>query len=179
MHVVSFECAQRPPVANVKVGLFSYNSYSAFAKLWSLEGIPHIMVPCEAALTPNWNFDQGVHARDMQVSRDVPTSLSRYTTYMPALNRAGWYKFFFLEAMHAPDDIGAFVSALCADTYKPGVLQHPDLNKRDRTEMAGLQARAAAIKTFAMQRVCEETRTAMAADPDVSSRHTYVGAGSW
>ena len=29
-----------------------------------------------------------------------------YTTYMPALNRAGWYKFFFLEMMHAPEDIG-------------------------------------------------------------------------
>ncbi|PZC96593.1 PAT1 multi-domain protein [Pyrenophora tritici-repentis] len=158
--------------------LFSYKSYSAFAKLWSLEGIPHMMVPCEAALAPNWNFDQDMHARDMQVCQNPPTSYSRYPTYMPALNRAGWYKFFFLEMMHAPDDIEALVPALCADTYKPGVLQHPDLNKRDRTDMGGLQARAAAVKTFAMQRVCEETKAAMAEDPDVSPGHRHAGMGS-
>ncbi|RMZ71361.1 BDH1-stereospecific (2R 3R)-23-butanediol dehydrogenase [Pyrenophora seminiperda CCB06] len=155
--------------------LFSYNSYSAFAKLWSLEGIPHMMVPCEAALAPNWKFDQGMHAREIQVSQDPPTSFSRYATYMPALNRAGWYKFFFLEMMHAPDDLEALVPALCADTYKPGV-QHPDIHKRDRTEMGGLQSRAAAIKTFAMQRVCEETKATMTEDPN---GRTHTGAGSW
>ena len=163
----------------MKADVFSYNSYSAFAKLWSLEGIPHMMVPCEASLTPNWKFDQDMHAGDVQVCQKAPTSLSRYTTYMPALNRAGWYKFFFLEMLHAPADIEALVPALCADTYKPGVLQHPDLNKRDRTDLGGLQARAAAIKTFAMQRVCEETKAVMAEEAHVGSGHTHAGAGSW
>ncbi|KAI4954033.1 hypothetical protein J4E91_001742 [Alternaria rosae] len=155
--------------------LFSYRSYSAFAKLWSLEGIPHIMVPCQSNLTPNWNFNQHSHAEDAKVIADVPTPMSTYTAYMPALNRAGWYKFFFLEMMHAPEDIGDLM-ALCADTYKPGVLNHPDLNKRDKTEMPALQARAAEIQTFAIGRVCEETKAAMAVDPDVLPAHTHSTA---
>jgi hypothetical protein len=102
--------------------------------------------------------------------------MTTYTTYMPALNRAGWYKFFFLEMMHAPEDIGDLVPALCADTYKPGVLNHPDLDKRDRTELPGLQARAAEIQTYAIGRVCEETKVAMAVDPDVPVAHTHPTA---
>ncbi|KAF1940058.1 hypothetical protein EJ02DRAFT_456331 [Clathrospora elynae] len=143
--------------------LFSYKSYSAFAKLWSLEGIPHIMVPCQPALTPNWHFNQHSHAQDLKVISESPTPMSTYATYMPALNRPGWYKFLFLEMMHTPEDIGDLI-ALCADTYKPGVLNHPDLNKRDKTQMPVLQARAAAIQTYAIGRVCEETKTAMMVD---------------
>lgn len=87
---------------------------------------------------------------------------------MPALNRAGWYKLFFLEVMHAPDDTGNLIAVLCADTYKPGVLHHADLSKRDKSEVPALQARAAAIQTYAMGRVCEETKAAMAADAEVA-----------
>ena len=130
--------------------------------MWSLEGIPHIMVPCQHALSPNWNFNQYSHAQDVKVTADPPMPTSTYATYMPALNRAGWYKFFFLKMMHAPEDIGDLLPALCTDTYKPGVLNHPELSKRDKTEPPALQARAAAIETYAMRRVCEETKSAMA-----------------
>jgi hypothetical protein len=132
-----------------------------------------MMVPCQPMLTPNWTFNQHSHAQDLKVISDPPTSMSIYATYMPALNRAGWYKFFFLEIMHAPEDIGDLIPVLCADTYKPGVLNHPDLNKRDRTALPALQARAAEIQTYAIGRVCEETKTAMAVDPDVPLAHTY------
>ena len=95
---------------------------------------------------------------------EPPTSVSGYTTYTPALNRAGWYKYFFLEMMHAPDEIGDVIVALCADTYKPGILNHPDLNRRDRALNPALQARAAEIQRLAIARVCEETKAAMTAD---------------
>ncbi|KAG9191330.1 hypothetical protein G6011_09418 [Alternaria panax] len=156
--------------------LFSYRSYSAFAKMWSLEGIPHIMVPCQSDLAPNWNFSQHTHAQEVKVRSEVPTPVSTYTTYMPALNRAGWYKFFFLEVMHAPEDIGDLIPALCADTYRPGVLNQPDLNKRDKSGIPGLQMRAAEIQTYAIGRVCEETKVAMAADPNVALAHTHPTA---
>ena len=151
----------------MKSGLFSYRSYSAFAKLWSLEGIPHMMVPCQPDLAPNWNFNQHSHAQDVKVKGQVPTATTAYTTYMPALNRAGWYKFFFLEVTHAPEDIDDLIPALCADTYKPGMLNQPDLDKRDKTDVPALRARAAEIQTYAIGRVCEETKVAMA----VAGRH--------
>ena len=100
--------------------------------------------------------------------------MTNYATYMPALNRAGWYKFFFLEVMHAPEETGDRIPVLCADTYKPGVLNHPDVNKRDKSEFPALQARAAAIQTYAIGRVCEETKAAMAVDPALA--HTQPGA---
>ncbi|KAL1797976.1 hypothetical protein ACET3X_004582 [Alternaria dauci] len=152
--------------------LFSYRSYSAFAKMWSLEGIPHMMVPCQPDLAPKWNFNQHSHAQEVKVKGEVPTAMTGYTTYMPALNRAGWYKFFFLEMMHAPEDIDDLIPAHCADWYKPGVLNHPDLDKRDKTDVPALRARAAELETYAVRRVCEETKVAMAVDADVSGAHT-------
>jgi hypothetical protein len=119
------------------------------------------MVPVQPALTPLWHFNQHSHAQDLKV---VAEPSSTYAIYVPALNRAGWYKFFFLEAMHGPDDIYKLLPALCADTYKPGVLIHPDLNKRDRTEMPALQARAAQLQSYAIKRVLDEAKAAMARD---------------
>lgn len=158
--------------------IFSYKSYSAFGKLWSLEGIPHVMVPCEPSLTPNWNFNQHSHAPDLKLAAEAPTPMTMYPTYMPALNRAGWYKFLFLQLLESPHEIGDLMPALCSETYKPGVLNHPDLNKRDKSEMPALQAKAAGIHKYSIGRVCEETKTAMAVDPDVPLSHTHPAAGS-
>ena len=141
--------------------LFSYDSYSAFAKLWSLEGIPHILVPCLPALAPNWNFNQHSHAQDLRISHDAPTATSTYASYMPALNRAGWYKFYFLEVMHSPEESGHLIPTLCGDTYRPGILNHPDLKKRDPTELVELRAQAAAVQNASIARVCEETKALM------------------
>lgn len=147
--------------------LFSYNSYNALAKLWTLEGVPHVMVPCQFSLMPVWNFDQHSHVHDLKVPTQNLAQVGSGTTYMPALNRVGWYKFFFLETMHAPNDVHELMVKFCSDTYKPGVLQHPDFNKRDRSENTRLQARAGEIQTYAIARVCDETKLDMAADPDV------------
>jgi hypothetical protein len=122
------------------------------------------MVPVQSSLTPVWNFNQHSHAQDLKVIAEPPSASSTYTTYIPALNRAGWYKYFFLEAIHGPDDIYKLLPALCADVYKPGVMNHPDLNKRDRTEMPALQARAAQIQSYAIKRVLDEAKAAMARD---------------
>ena len=142
--------------------LFSYNSYNAFARLWTLQGIPHIMVPCHPSLTPIWNFNQHSHAQELKVSTmSVPAAT--YATYMPALNRAGWYKFFFLEILHGPDNVNKLMPALCSEAYKPGVLHQPDLTKRDKAEVPALQLRAAEIQAAAINQVCNETKAAMQA----------------
>ncbi|KAF2632896.1 hypothetical protein BU25DRAFT_85423 [Macroventuria anomochaeta] len=143
--------------------LFSYNSYSAFGKMWSLQGIPHVMVPCQPSLTPIWNFNQHSHAHELKLS-PVQTNAATYATYMPALNRAGWYMFFFLEMMHGPDNINKLMPAFCSETYKPGVLHHPDLTKRDKAEAPALQARAAEIQTTAINQVCNETKATILAE---------------
>jgi hypothetical protein len=147
--------------ANVSAVLFSYDNYTALARMWSLEGVPHIMVPIQPSLTPVWNFIQHSHGQDVKVVMEQP---SGYATYMPALNRAGWYKFFFLEAMHGPDDMCKLLAVLCADSYKPGVLNHPDVNRRDRSSIPALETRAAAIQSHAIERVCREAKAAMAQD---------------
>lgn len=144
------------------IQLFSYNSYSAFGKLWSLQDIPHVMVPSQPSLTPIWNFNIHSHAHELKLSR---TQAAVHASYVPALNRAGWYKFFFLEMMHGSDNINKLMPALCHETYKPGVLHHPDLYKRERAEAPALQARAAEIQKMAINQVCNETKAAMLADP--------------
>lgn len=89
------------------------------------------------------------------------TNPAPHATYMPALNRAGWYKFFFLEMLHGPNNINKLIPVLCPEAYKPGVLHHPDLAKRDKAEAPGLQSRAADIQAAAINQVCEETKAAM------------------
>ncbi|KAF2997153.1 hypothetical protein E8E13_005330 [Curvularia kusanoi] len=143
--------------------VFSYNSYSAFAKLWSLQGIPHVLVPCQPSLAPIWNFNQHSHAHELKLSA-VPTHVTTHTAYIPALNRAGWYKFFFLEMMHGPDNINKLMPALCLETYKPGILHHPELTKRDKAEAPTLQARAAEIQATVINQVCTEIKAMMLAD---------------
>jgi hypothetical protein len=136
------------------------------------------MVPMQPNLAPMWNFDQHAHGQHVKVIMEPPTLSSPYATYVPALNKAGWYKFFFLEIAHAPDDIGKLIPALCADTHKPGVLNHPDLNKRDRSEIPALQARAGEIQNTAIKRVCDETRNAMMLDKSHSATATTPAATS-
>jgi hypothetical protein len=145
-------------LANDAKELFSHDNYTALGRMWSLEGIPHLMVPVQPSLNPVWNFNQHSHAQDLKV---VAAPQLAYATYMPALNRAGWYKFFFLEMIAGSDDVGKLLSTLCADTYKPGVLNHPDLNKRDRSDIPTLQARAAEVQSVAIRRVCEEAKAMM------------------
>lgn len=122
------------------------------------------MVPVQPNLAPIWNFSQQTNSQDVKVISEAPSANATYATYIPALNRAGWYKFFFLEMMQGPSNIGQLLSTLCPDTYKPGVLNHPDLSKRDRAEIPALQARAAEIQAVAIKRVCDETRAAMSRD---------------
>ncbi|KAL1594190.1 hypothetical protein SLS59_008812 [Nothophoma quercina] len=85
----------------------------------------------------------------------VPAHGRSYATYMPALNRAGWYKFFFLEMMHGPDNINKLMPALCSETYNPEVLHHPNLATRDKAEAPALQARAAEIQTTTINQAAD------------------------
>jgi hypothetical protein len=141
-----------------KTELFSHNNYNALARMWSLEGIPHVLVPVQASLAPIWHFNQHSHAQELMIVSELQSTPA---TYMPALNRAGWYKYFFLEMIHGPDEIGKLLSTLCADTYKPGVLNQPDLNRRDRSSIPALQQRAAQIQSMAIKYVCDEAKHAM------------------
>lgn len=118
------------------------------------------MVPCQATLAPIWSFSKQTHEQHVRVSE---SSAASQTSYVPALNRAGWYKFLFVEAMRAADSLGEAVAAVCADSYQAGVAGHPDLNKLDRTVDPALRARAGELRGYAIAQACEETRAAMAA----------------
>ncbi|KAF2190148.1 hypothetical protein K469DRAFT_24392 [Zopfia rhizophila CBS 207.26] len=133
--------------------LFSYGSFSAFARLWNLEGIPHMMVPCQPNLTPSWLSQPQSNPQSFKIAPELPPATSTYTEYMPALNRAGWYKYLFLELVGEPEMLEKMVAIFCADTYKPGFLQHPDLQKRDKDEPGALAARANSLRTGAIARV--------------------------
>lgn len=77
-------------------------------------------------------------------------------TYMPALNRAGWYKYLFMDLVHHAEQLDKVLNTLCADTYNPKILNQPDLEKRDKNEPPGVVARAEAICTAAINRVYQE-----------------------
>lgn len=95
-----------------------------------------------------------------------------YPSYLPALNRAGWYKHFFLEMTVEPEGLDKMMAAFCSDTYKPSVLNQPDLQKRDRSELKGLSGRASAIRNAAMTRVCQEAAKAMQAAREAGEKDT-------
>lgn len=146
--------------------LFTYNNYHAFAHAWSIRSVPHILVPTTPKLMPIWNFDKNAHLDAVKVSVESLIDGSPNTSYMPALNRAGWYKLFFADVTRDPSLIDRLIPVLCADTYKPGVLNHPDLTKRDRSEIPGQQVRAAEVQKHAVMRACEDARNAMTLDPN-------------
>lgn len=114
------------------------------------------MVPIQPSLTPTWNFQTQIHAQEMRIREESELATVSYPSYMPALNRAGWYKYLFLNVLHQPDELEKMLNAFCTDTYKPNILNQPDIQKRDRNEPAGLVSRATAISTMAVSRVCEE-----------------------
>lgn len=156
--------------------LFAHDSYSAFSRIWSLEGVPHMMVPIQPSLMPTWNFQQQIHAQEMKIQEESALASVTYPTYMPALNRAGWYKYFFLNVLHQPEELDRMLQAFCADTYKPSILNQPDVHKRDRNESAGLVSRATAISTGAVSRVCQEVVKKMQGTlPQDASRHGGPG----
>lgn len=136
--------------------LFAHDSYGAFGKMWSLQGVPHILVPCQPELMPTWNFQQQVHSQDLKVQEETALATASYPSYMPALNRAGWYKYCFLNWLHQAEDLEKMLSAFCADSYNPGIFNQPDLQKRDKNESPSLVSRATAISTTAVSRVCQE-----------------------
>ncbi|KAL5119943.1 hypothetical protein ACEQ8H_002041 [Pleosporales sp. CAS-2024a] len=137
--------------------VFRFNNYQAFARLWSLEGIPHMMVPVQASLSPIWNFRADLHAREFMAVDQVQTGAGGY---MPALNRAGWYRYFFLEMLHGPEEISRLLPALCADRYE-AALEQAEVARGDGGGMAALQAKAARLQTMAIRVVCEEAKQAM------------------
>jgi hypothetical protein len=112
------------------------------------------MVPGEAALTPVWTFQQQSDSQAMAIPA-VFSSTASYPGYMPALNRAGFYKYFFLEVLIEAEWLDKTVSSLCGEAYKPGILNQPDLQKRDRTELPALTARARTSRQV-LARVFEE-----------------------
>ncbi|CAI6341252.1 unnamed protein product [Periconia digitata] len=142
--------------------VFAYDSYKGFAKLWSLEGIPHVMVPCQALLTPLWNFQPQTHSEAMKVPMGMVLGDVVETTYVAAINRAGFYKYFFLEMMHEPESLEAMLSKLCAETYNPSMLNQPDVQKRDRSNtLPGVAAQAATIRSACVSVVTKETSALM------------------
>lgn len=151
--------------------IFEYNSYTAFTRTWTKKSIPHVLVPTTPTLMPSWNFQAQTQADEMRIPLEPPADNTPYPTYFPALNRAGWYKFLFLDLVAQPESLEKLLSTLCGDTYKPGVLNQPDLAKRDRAPVPALTARAKLIQDHA-NRVAEEIAA------EIQNQKTQVQGGN-
>ena len=138
-----------------------------------------MMVPIQPSLMPTWNFQTQIHAQELKIQDDSGLATVSYPTYMPALNRAGWYKYLFINVLHQPEELEKMLNTFCADTYKPNILNHPDIQKRDKNEPVGLVSRATAISTMAVSRVCEEVVAHMqgASRQEEGSRQVGAPAG--
>ncbi|KAF2731146.1 hypothetical protein EJ04DRAFT_16593 [Polyplosphaeria fusca] len=141
--------------------LFMLDNYSAFARMWSLQGIPHMMVPVARALAPLMTFQPQTHSHEMAIAKEATPATATYPTYIPALNRAGWYKSLFLEVLCEPESLHMMMTKFCADSYRPGALNQPDFQKQDKAEVPGLAARAKAARHAAVPRVCQEMAVEM------------------
>ncbi|ORY08591.1 hypothetical protein BCR34DRAFT_589879 [Clohesyomyces aquaticus] len=161
-------------MADEAVMLFQHKTFNAFAKLWILEGVPHMMVPVQLSLSPQWNFQKN---DAMHLLDEPPPATSGYPVYMPAINRAGWYKYLFMEMVCEPEGLEKMLPAFCAETYKPGVLNQPDLAKRDRTEIPGLTAKVNAVRQNAVTRVVQETAAEMQKEQGVGAGGGGGGGG--
>lgn len=139
--------------------LFQYESFCAFALLWTLEGVPHFMVPSHPSLTPSWAVEADRQA--LKVVTELPPADSSYPTYIPALNRAGWYKFLFLELLGEPELLEKMMRLFCSETYKPNSPHHPDLARLEKNPDSPLSTRAKQIGNAAVARVCEKVGAAM------------------
>jgi hypothetical protein len=107
---------------DASVELFMHDSYTAFGKLWSLEGIPHLLVPLEPALSPLWNFQQQIHAQELRVPSAPVLADHIKPTYIPALNRAGFYKYFLMTMLEDPESLEKMLTSFCPDTYRPSIM---------------------------------------------------------
>jgi hypothetical protein len=136
-----------------------HNNFHAFASLWALESIPHILLPSPPLLIPSQTSQP--EPQTLKISAELPPPTSTYPAYIPALNRTGWYKYFFLEMVGEPEGLEKMLPAFCADVYNPASAGHPDLSRRDKGEPTALAARANALRTGAIARVCQEAAAAM------------------
>jgi hypothetical protein len=139
--------------------LFRYESFSAFALLWTLQGVPHFMVPSQPSLTPSWTVETNHQA--LKIAPELPAPDISYPSYIPALNRAGWYKFLFLELVGEPELLEKMMPLFCSDTYKPNSPHHPDLARLEKNSDSHLSVRAKHIGSGAVGRVCEKVAAAM------------------
>ena len=80
---------------------------------------------------------------------------------MPALNRAGWHKYLFVEVLGEPESLEKVLTLFCSDTYKPSSPLHPDMTRRDKSGDAVLGPRTNELRTNAMARVCQEIAAVM------------------
>jgi len=112
------------------------------------------MVPTQPSLSPSWSAQP--KPQTLKISPELPAPNTPYTTYIPALNRSGWYKYLFLELVGEPEGLEKLMPRFCADTYNPFGAGHPDISRRERNEPAPLSARANRIRTGAIVHVCQE-----------------------
>ena len=117
------------------------------------------MVPAQPLLSPSWSAQPKLQT--LKISPELPAPNTPYTTYIPALNRSGWYKYLFLELVGEPEGLEKLIPRFCADTYNPSGAGHPDLTRRERNEPAPLSARANHIRTNAIARVCQEAASSV------------------
>ena len=134
------------------------------------------MVPAQPLLSPSWSAQPKLQT--LKISPELPAPNTPYTTYIPALNRSGWYKYLFLELVGEPEGLEKLMPRFCADTYNPSGAGHPDLTRRERNEPAPLSARANHIRTNAIARVSQEAASSVNAINVSSGSVNAINASS-
>lgn len=127
-----------------------------------------MILPYQPALVPQWEFQTPQHNHLLLIPSAFPGADSTYPAYMPVINRAGWYKAFFMDSVADPSYLDKMVGSFAWDTYRPGIT-HPDLDRRDKShDKTPLTERAMQVRSL-WERVCKETAAAMQAEKNAQA----------
>ena len=129
--------------------------------MWSIQGVPHLLIPSAPTLVPSASSAIVVPLRNSTTSLSLPT-------YIPALNRHGWARHLFFSFFEDPDSLPRTVRKTCGSQYNPA--KHPDLTLFDTTCPHDLRETARESRATALNWALDEVRRAQSA-----SQHTTVG----
>ncbi len=139
--------------------LFSKDSYRAFAILWSLLQIPHVLVPSDRALVPSGSTFAVPGGPPPGVSAVLPpapaTESSPLPYYVPALSPGNYAQSLFVDLFTDPASLPKLVTTLAGDLYGPGT-RHPDVQLYTPTVPPILQERAKTVRLAAVERALSE-----------------------
>jgi hypothetical protein len=157
---------------NTLTELFAHNNWQALSKIWSLEGIPHILMPTSPNLIPSYacftfpSAPSGVfHDAFPQFPETLPDENTPLPTYAPCLPYSSYVAFFFLELYDDPTALPRMVQKFCSSSYNPlpgAQTKHPDLANYNPAVPEALMQKYKDLRNAAVERALVEAGEDMA-----------------